>query len=53
MDFFLLFVFVFFILPYLCLAHLWSPAEKRADLLAVLYVMFSSVCFCHFPMLCP
>ena len=24
---------------------------KRADLMALLYVMFS--CFCHFPILCP
>ena len=47
--FYLLFVFVFAILPCLFLAALWSPVGKG---LILLYVMFSCV-FCHFPIWCP
>ena len=40
---YLLFVFVIVILPCLFLAALWSPVWKRADLLALFYVMFACV----------
>ena len=46
--YYLWFAFVLVILSCLLLAALWSPA----DLLALLYVMFSCV-FLHFPIWCP
>ena len=45
---YLLFLFGFAIRPCLFLADLWSPVGKRAELLALLYVMFSCV-FVIFP----
>ena len=39
------------VLSCLFLAALWSPAGKRADLLALLYVMFCM--YCYFPVWCP
>ena len=44
--------FVFVTLSYLFIAALWSPAGKRANILALLYVMFSCV-FVTFPLWCP
>ena len=46
--FFLFIVFVFAMLSCLFLAGLWSLVGERADLLALLYVMFSCV-FVTFP----
>ena len=48
MDVFCYLYFVFVMFSCLFIAALWSPAGGRADLLALLYVVF-----CNFSMWCP
>ena len=52
MDLFVIFACLCHFVMSVSCSHVVT-CRKRGDFLALLYVLFSCVCFCHFPIWCP